>query len=138
MVQVSTPPRTPRQAARRRDVLGDAFDDALDAGFFAALADPTRLRLVACIARCRRACAVGEIAECCSVDLSVVSRHLKALERAGVLASGREGRAVRYRLRADEVSARLRALADAIAANPPVDCAADGGCCGAGGSNGCC
>jgi ArsR family transcriptional regulator len=138
MVQVSSPPRTPRQAARRRDVLGDAFEDALHAGFFAALADPTRLRLIACIARCRRACSVGEIAECCSVDLSVVSRHLKALERAGVLASEREGRAVRYRLRADEVSARLRVLADAIAANPPGDCDADGGCCGTGGSHGCC
>jgi ArsR family transcriptional regulator len=138
MVQVSSPPRTPRQAARQRDLLGDALDSALDAGFFAALADATRLRLIACIARCRRACSVGEIAECCSVDLSVVSRHLKVLARAGVLASERDGRIVRYRLRADEVSGRFRALADAIAANPPVDCGGDRGCCEAGGSNGCC
>ncbi|MEY5033445.1 MAG: hypothetical protein RL354_2476, partial [Planctomycetota bacterium] len=58
--------------------------------------------------------------------------------RAGVLASERDGRIVRYRLRADEVSGRFRALADAIAANPPVDCGGDRGCCGAGGSNGCC
>lgn len=138
MVQVSSFPRTPRQASRRRDILGDAFDDARDAGFFAAFADPTRLRLVACIARCRRACAVGEIAECCSVDLSVVSRHLKALERAGVLASEREGRTVRYRLRADEVSGRFRALAEAIATHAPSDCGDDACCCGNGATDGCC
>ncbi len=106
---------TPRQAARRRDEL----DALLDGRLFAALADPTRARLVACIARCRRACAVGELSECCAVDLSVVSRHLKALESAGVLASAREGRTVRYSLRAAEVSATLRALADAIGSRPP-------------------
>lgn len=125
-------PRNPRVAARLRDGL----DTLLDAALFAALADPTRVRLVSCIAKCCRACTVGEIAECCSVDLSVVSRHLKALSEAGVLSSAREGRVVRYSLCSGELAARFRALADALEAKAPQpETGSD--CCG-GSSNGCC
>lgn len=128
-MQVSRPiaPRTPRSAARRRDALGELLDPAL----FAALADPNRSRIVACVARCRRACSVGEIAGCCALDLSVVSRHLKALAVAGVLASEKDGRTVRFRLSASELAARLRGLADALESNAPCD--PDGSCC-----DGCC
>jgi len=114
MVQVNkktvSPPPTPRQAVRRRH----AIDSLLDPDLFKALGDPTRVGLLACLAKCGRFCSVGEVAECCSVDLSVVSRHLKMLEHAGILESEREGRSVRYRVRFDELSAALRALADAI------------------------
>lgn len=141
MVQVSTSrpttraaapaaPTTPKAAARRRDELGAL----LDPDFFAALADPNRARIVACIARCRRACAVGEIAGCCALDLSVVSRHLKALAAAGILAAEKDGRSVRYRLRTADIAARLRGLADQFEANAPCD--AGTGCCG--GPSGCC
>ena len=125
-MQVSrTPPRTPRQAARRRDGL----DAVLDADLFAALADPTRVRLVSCVAKCCRACAVGEIAACCAVDLSVVSRHLKVLADAGVLSAARDGRIVRYSLRSNDLAARLRALADALEAKAP-QCGDNDPCCG--------
>lgn len=131
MVQVKrAAPRSPKAAARRRDKLGDL----LDADFFAALADQNRARIVACIARCRRACAVGEIAGCCDLDLSVVSRHLKALAAVDILAAEKDGRTVRYRLRTGEVAARLRGLADQLEASAPCDAGAD--CCG--GANGCC
>jgi ArsR family transcriptional regulator len=130
MAQVSILPRTPRQAARRRDEL----DGLLDPALFAALADATRVRLVVCIARCRRACSVGEIAECCAVDLSVVSRHLQALERAGVLSAVREGRTVRYSLRAEELAASFDALARALQARTPSDRCGEGKGCG----DGCC
>jgi len=123
------PPTTPRSASRRRDGLGSL----LDARLFAALSDPTRLTLVACIARCRRPCSVGEIAGCCGVDLSVVSRHLKALESAQVLASVREGRTVRYSVRAADLAARLRALADELERNAPTH-----GCCTGGCGDACC
>ncbi|MSP63233.1 MAG: ArsR family transcriptional regulator [Myxococcales bacterium] len=115
-------PATPRQAATR---LGP-MDESLDPELFKALADPTRAALVACIAKCGRGCSVGEVAECCAVDLSVVSRHLALLARAGVLESEREGRTVRYRVRYREVTTALRALADAF-----DQCCPDGGCGGA-------
>lgn len=126
----SMAPTTPRAAARRRDELGALHDPS----FFAALADPNRARIVACIARCRRACAVSEIAGCCALDLSVVSRHLKSLAEADILAAEKDGRTVRYRLRTGDIAARLRGLAEQFEANAP--CEPGAGCCG--GPNGCC
>lgn len=125
-------PRTPREAARRKDEL----DRLLDAELFRAMGDPTRLRLLSCLARCGRRCLVGELAECCSVDLSVVSRHLALLARAGVLETTREGRTVRYQVRYAQLCNRLRGVASALAACCPdsmveaPDDGRGGACCG--------
>jgi ArsR family transcriptional regulator len=103
-------PATPKQAAARRT----ALDRELDTDLFKALADPTRASLLACVAKCGRACTVSEVAECTSVDLSVVSRHLALLARSGMLEATKEGRVVRYRVRYAEISAALRSLASAL------------------------
>ena len=108
-------PTTPKQAAMRRNPV----DDLLDPELFKAVGDKTRVRLLGCLAKCGRPCAVGEIAQCCSVDLSVVSRHLALLARAGVLEASKSGRTVSYAVRFGEVSSHLRALADAIDACCP-------------------
>lgn len=122
MVQASTkPPRSPAAAARRKAPL----DHALDARWFQALGDPTRLELLACLAKCGRPCTVSELACCCAVDLSVVSRHLARLERDGLLARVRSGRTVSYAVRYDDVAARLRAMADAL----DGCCPGEEGCC---------
>jgi ArsR family transcriptional regulator len=113
-------PRTPRQAARRAGPL----DRALNAGFFKALSDPTRLRLVACVAKCGRMCSVTEVAECCSVDFSVVSRHLAMLADAGVLESRKDGRTMSYQVRSEYLSNLFRALADAF-----ESCCPEKSCC---------
>lgn len=103
-------PTTPRQAARRRA----AVDRRLDTELFKALADPTRARLLACLMKCGRPCSVTEVAECCAVDFSVVARHLGLLARVGVLEAEKKGRTVWYVALCGNLSARLRALADAI------------------------
>ena len=115
-------PATPKQAAARRH----AIDRQLDPVLFKALSDPTRVSLLACIAKCGRGCSVGEVAECCSVDLSVVSRHLALLAQAGVLEAEKEGRVVRYRVRYAELSTALRSLADTL----DQCCPGDSGSCG--------
>lgn len=107
------------------------IDALLKPEIFKALCDPTRASLIACVAKCGRACSVGEIAECCSVDFSVVSRHLSQLAKAGVLESKKDGRTVFYRMRYAELSRTLRALADAIDECCPADSVSSGGCCGA-------
>lgn len=121
------PPATPRQAAR----CGGPIDDLLDPELFKALCDPTRVKLLSCIAKCGRACSVGEVAECCSVDLSVVSRHLRQLEEAGVLKSAKDGRHVAYSVRYAHLAQTLRGLAQAIEdCRPKGDAACKiGGCC---------
>jgi DNA-binding transcriptional ArsR family regulator len=104
------PPATPKQAARQRG----AVDRHLDIELFKALSDPTRAKLLACLLKCGRPCSVTEVAECCSVDFSVVARHLTLLGRAGVVKSTKEGRTVWYQADAASLSARLRDLAAAV------------------------
>ncbi|MCA9281903.1 MAG: winged helix-turn-helix transcriptional regulator [Phycisphaeraceae bacterium] len=101
---------SPKQAAQ----CCSPVDTLLDPELFKALCDPTRALILACLIKCARPCAVSEIAECCAVDTSVVSRHLATLARAGLLDSAKQGRTVSYAARADHLSRTLRALADAV------------------------
>src|SRR5262249_55586747 len=103
------------------------LDDLLDPALFKAFSDPTRATLLACIAKCGRGCSVSEVAQCCSVDVSVVSRHLALLARSGVLEARKEGRTVFYGVRYAQLCRSLRSLADAL-----ESCCPDGagGCCG--------
>ncbi|MEQ9587262.1 MAG: metalloregulator ArsR/SmtB family transcription factor [Parvibaculaceae bacterium] len=90
------------------------IDDLLDAELFKALGEPTRLKLLSCLAKCGRPCSVTELTECCAVDLSVVSRHLSVLEKAGVLTAAKKGRTVFYAVRYRHLTEAFRALAKAI------------------------
>jgi DNA-binding transcriptional ArsR family regulator len=55
---------------------------------FAALADPTRRAILARLASGERS--VTELAEPFAMSLPAVSKHLRVLERAGLIARGRE------------------------------------------------
>ena len=55
---------------------------------FAALADPTRRAILARLALGE--CSVTELAEPFDMSLPAVSKHLRVLERAGLIARGRE------------------------------------------------
>lgn len=131
MVQLCNPsrPKSPKAAARCRGPL----DEWLDPRMFKALSDPTRLRLLACLSMCGRPCSVGEIAECCSVDLSVVSRHLAQLESAGILTATKSGRVVSYQVRFERVTFWLRSLASAFERCAPASPSQpNAACCGKG------
>jgi len=55
---------------------------------FAALADPTRRAILARLASGE--CSVSELAEPFDISLPAVTKHLKVLERAGLIRRGRE------------------------------------------------
>ncbi|WP_295140233.1 metalloregulator ArsR/SmtB family transcription factor [uncultured Reyranella sp.] len=55
---------------------------------FSALADPTRRAILARLARGETS--VGELAEPFDMSLPAISKHLKVLERAGLVARGRD------------------------------------------------
>jgi DNA-binding transcriptional ArsR family regulator len=55
---------------------------------FAALADPTRRAILARLASGE--CSVTELAEPFEMTMPAVSKHLRVLERAGLIARGRE------------------------------------------------
>src|SRR3954453_4709425 len=56
---------------------------------FAALADPTRRAILAQLAD-RGEATVNELAEPFDISLQAVSKHLKVLERAGLISRGRD------------------------------------------------
>jgi DNA-binding transcriptional ArsR family regulator len=66
---------------------------------FAALADPTRRRILARLAEGEAT--VNELAEPFAVSLPAISRHLKVLERAGLVTGRRAGKARPRELRID-------------------------------------
>src|SRR5258706_15362776 len=65
---------------------------------FAALADPTRRAILARLASGE--CSVTELAEPFDMSLPAVSKHLKVLERAGLIARGRDAQRRPCRLEA--------------------------------------
>ena len=72
--------------------------DRLDVTF-AALADPTRRAILARLALGETS--VSELAEPFAMSLPAVSKHLKVLERAGLITRGREAQWRPCRLEAD-------------------------------------
>ena len=78
---------------------------ALDSTF-SALADPTRRAILARLARGEAT--VGELARPFAVSLPAISKHLRVLEDAGLMARHKDGRTHRCRL----VAAPLHAAAD--------------------------
>ncbi len=104
----------PRRPACCADLAG-----LLRPRFFKALCEPNRIAILIRLAGCDRACTVGEIARCCPVDTSVVSRHLALLREAGVVDAQRRGKEVYYRVRFDLLVPTLRQIADAVEACCP-------------------
>ena len=73
---------------------------------FAALADPTRRAILARLAQGEAS--VLELAEPFDMSLPAISKHLKVLERAGLISRGRDAQRRPCRLQA----APLKAVAD--------------------------
>jgi len=73
---------------------------------FAALADPTRRAILARL--CMGETSVTDLAKPFEMSLPAISKHLKVLERAGLIARGREAQWRPCRLKA----ARLKDAAD--------------------------
>lgn len=86
---------------------------------FKVLSDPNRLSLISHLCG-RREANVSELSKCCSIDLSVVSRHLSKLKGAGVLEASKKGKEVFYQLNSKDLVKALRELADEIEKSP--DC----------------
>ena len=89
-----------------------------EADLFKALSDPTRLRLVVLLAMHGEVC-VCAMAEALDEPDFKISRHLRVLRAAGIVATRREGTWMHYRLA--EPRARLEACLQACFR----DCLAD-------------
>ncbi len=79
-----------------------------------ALGEYNRLSLVYELCGCAEPENAMCLCECCSVDASVASRHLKALAQEGIVQIEKKGRERLYSLNRTETAQQLRALADQI------------------------
>jgi DNA-binding transcriptional ArsR family regulator len=77
---------------------------------FAALADPTRRAILARLARGEAT--VNELAEPFPITTQAISKHLKVLERAGLIARGRSAQLRPSRLQGDAFRQAADWLAD--------------------------
>jgi len=68
------------------------------AGWFKALADPTRIQIVSLLARRGRPMNVGEIVAAVDVGQSTVSAHLKVLAEVRFVLADPQGTATYYRI----------------------------------------
>ena len=85
-----------------------------------ALGEANRLSLVCRLCECNTPQNAMCLCDCCSVDASGVSRHLKILTQEGVVSVERKGRTRSYSLNRSFVARRLRDLADRIELNPEI------------------
>lgn len=90
------------------------------AQLFRALSDPTRLRILRLLAANRAEMCVCEFVDCLQERQYNVSRQLKVLEAAGLLAGKKEGRWVYYGLAAGS-GAAVGAVQDMVAKLPATD-----------------
>ena len=82
-----------------------------------ALGEFNRLSLVYELCQCHTPKNVMCLCSCCSVDASVVSRHLKVLKQEGIVTLEKNGRERTYALNRAYVARSLRLLADKIENN---------------------
>jgi len=88
---------------------------------FKALSDPNRVSILIKLTECCAPNTVSEVAECYSLDLSVVSRHLAMLRDAGIIKAEKRGKEVFYTVCYDSLAGTLRQIADAIESCCPAD-----------------
>ena len=79
-----------------------------------ALGELNRLSLVCRLCDCNTPQKAMCLCECCNVDASGVSRHLKVLSQEGIVSMQKQGRERNYTLNRAYVAGRLRFLADKI------------------------
>ena len=82
-----------------------------------AIGEFNRLSLIYELCQCNTPQNAMCLCECCSVDASVASRHLKVLKQQGVVTLEKNGRERTYTLNRDYVARSLRLLADKIENN---------------------
>ena len=73
------------------------------ASLFAALGDDTRLRLVACLSG-QGPMSITRLTSGSKVTRQAISKHLRVMERSGLVLSSRHGRERRWRLNAQRLA----------------------------------
>jgi len=98
-----------------------SLEQWLEPDTFKALAEPSRAALLILMAGTDGPQTVSSLAAHLPVDVSVVSRHLRALRDVGVVKAEKHGKEVRHQLDCGDLIRMLRNLADALEGCCPPD-----------------
>jgi len=98
------------------------------AGWFKALADPTRVRLLNLLALSGRPMSVGEIVEYAEVGQSTVSHHLKILAEVRFVLAERRGTSTLYAVNHTCLTVFPAAVRAILGEDGPDDQGVAGGC----------
>ena len=90
------------------------LEELFSPSLFKAFGDPKRIGIFCDLLRESVPRTVSEVASCCPIDVSVVSRHLRVLQDAGVVSRKKKGKQVFYQVEAQALVQMLRELADSI------------------------
>jgi len=91
----------------------DELIDLIDSRFFKALSEPVRVQLLKFLILSGKS-DIASIATAFPQDRSVISRHLQAMQRAGLLRSEKVSRHVYYEIDGETVLARFESIASQI------------------------
>ena len=86
----------------------EAQEEQLDR-IFSALSDRTRRSILLAVSR--KTCTVSELAQPHNMSLPAISKHLKILERAGLISKEKEGRIYRCNLKTEALAAATELIA---------------------------
>ena len=106
---------TPRARAAARIV------EILDSPFLRALTEPARLEVLR-VLLVHGPGDIGEIANHLPQDRSVISRHLRTLQEAGIVSSRREGRRVVFQLEGAGLMGQLDGILSEARSLAPLCC----------------
>lgn len=95
--------------------MANAAADTSPAPLFAALGDPTRLGLVDTLSDGTTR-SISQLAEGAQMSRQALTKHLKVLESAGLVANDRVGRETHYRLQPEQLGA-ARDYLDSVSAH---------------------
>lgn len=107
--------------AARRKTTATSCADVLDTSLFRALCEPIRIELVRLLIAQGRS-DLSTLAAALPQDVSVISRHLALLHRAGVVRREKEGRRVLFELDGPALVARLEAILAQLRRAVPFCC----------------
>lgn len=92
----------------------ESLECFFDFKFLKAIGDEKRLRLLCSLLCNDDCCCVSDLNACCSIDFSVVSRHLKTLKEAGIVSSEKKGKEVYYQIEGEALLKKLKDMTMAI------------------------
>lgn len=110
------------QTLKTREQAANACVDILDTEFFRALCEPARVQIFKQLVLLGRS-DIGTIAQALPQDRSVIARHLRTMQAAGLVHSQTEGRHTFYDIDGPSIASRVNEIARLTSALVPLCCA---------------